>query len=943
MDEGQAPRFAVFGGLRLWRAGEERDTGPPQQRALLAMLVIADGEPVGMPEIVDTLWTQDPSASAVNLVHRYVGALRRVLEPDLAPRATGRFLLPAGNGYRLASDGHSDLARFRSLVEQARAATGPDAVGIWSEALDLARGDVAAGADLLRERPTVLAVERERVEAAIEAADTALGHDAGAAIVPALQRLAAAEPYDEPLQARLILLLAATGRHARALTVFVEVRARLAAELGIDPSPVLQDAYRHVLDAGTTSPPAPPPTPPVNGTAQLPAGTPMFAGRRTEVATALDLLNGDPGSTGTGIIAIVGLAGVGKTTLAIRCGHLLADRFPDGQLYVNLRGFDPAGRIVTADDALRSFLEALGLNATAIPAGVDDRAARFRSLTAGRRMLIVLDNARDPVQVRPLLPGGVGCRVIVTSRNRMTGLAVHDGARILPIGLLSDVEARQVVSRRLGSERTEADPDATAQVIDLCAGLPLALAIVSARAAATGFGLATLADELARSTHNLDAFAGEEATIDVRAVFSWSFSTLSPGAATLIRQLAVNPGPDIPFEAVVSTAGRPARDVRAALAELVAGSLLAEISPGRYALHDLVRAYVNELVEPAEYRDAFGRLLDHYVHSTRAAFLRFGRPPTFELTPARAGVVVSTPALDTRAACLWYLRERAILTALVDTAADAGHDRAVVSIVLDWRPMNQTVDSPASTLPYSLKALTAVRRLAEPVLEADVERDVSIKYGATRQEAQAAEHMQRALDLFIAMDDSAGEANALRNLATNEASAHRIESAVEYARRSVEAARRSPQSAILAFSLGTHASYLADAGRHTDALVAAQEGLAIVRANGFAYLEAIAVANLAVARWRTGSAAVAVPLFEEALDLARAEGDRHLELEMLHQYADLQFELGNQPAAGAAWTRFLQQAETVEFDTRFLDDDLVATVRHKLAALGETPLGETPT
>jgi len=367
--------------------------------------------------------------------------------------------------------------------------------------------------------------------------------------------------------------------------------------------------------------------------AQLPADLATFAGRRAEVARVSALLE-EPAA---GAMLIDGMPGAGKTTLAVHWARLVADRFPDGQLYVNLRGFDPGGTLGPAE-ALSGFLPALGVAPQQVPADLDGRARLYRSLLAGQRVLVVLDNARDEAQVRPLLPGAPGSMVIVTSRNRLTGLVASDGASLLTLDVFSPADAREALTRRLGAARA-AEPAAVEEIIARSGRLPLALALVAARAAAhPQFPLAAIAGELRDAQGSLDAFAGEGGT-DVRVIFSWSYRMLSPLAARLFRLLSRQAGPEISLAAAASLAARPARPTRALLAELTRARLLTEYSPGRYSLHDLLRSYAAELcaeTDPASHRDAAtARLLGHYLHSARH------QPPAAPAAPASPGAGIA--------------------------------------------------------------------------------------------------------------------------------------------------------------------------------------------------------------------------------------------------------------------------------------------------------------
>ncbi|MEV4808777.1 ATP-binding protein [Micromonospora avicenniae] len=900
----------LFGGVRVWRGDTELDVGPPQQRALLTLLLAAGGDPLGLDAIVDALWSHDPSGSAVNSVHRYVGALRRLFEPSLPNRAPGRWLLRSGKGYRLVADADcADLPAFRAHIAAAEGDPSAEAVTFYARALDLARGPVGSGVDLLRDHSCLRAVERERVDAAITAAHAAVHWRSPEKVLPAVQDLSADEPLNEPLQAAVMALLTATGRHAEAISLYGVIRERLAEELGIDPSPVLQDAYRQVLDAdhaAATEPAAAHKTRP----AQLPMASPVFAGRDGEITAVLDRLGSDGGDAPVVISAIGGMAGIGKTALAVHCAHALADQFPDGQLYLNLRGFDPDGRVVSAEDALRGFLEALGTNPASLPDQLDDRAALFRSQLAGRRVLVVLDNARDTEQVRPLLPGAPGCRVIVTSRNQLTGLVTHDGAQPLRLSPLSDADARRLLVRRLGHTRVAEDPAATDRIIAACAGLPLALAIVSARAAANSFSLSVLADELAMSADRLDALTVDEPIADVRAVFSWSYRMLPVTAADVFRRLAVHPGPEISLAAAASITGLPSARVRGTVAALIAGNLLTEVSPGRYVMHDLIREYAAELLDTAERDAAFGRLVDHYVHSTRSAYLTYGRPPVGDLSPEASGVIPETPA-DNVEAMTWYTRERAVLRAVVDAAIAAGLDRPIAHIVLDWRPMVFQTETLNESLPYALAGLSAAQRSDDLRLQAEAERDVANKYNIASEDDLCVKHFARALELFQQLGDSLGESNTSRNLAMHHMLRGRCTHAAEYAQRSVEAARRAGDRATLSVALGTVADVSLQTGRYDQTVDLASEALMIARQDGIAYLQSPLLETLGRAHSALGSHSKAIAAFDEGLRLARENQDWVTEVDHLGYYGDALYAAGEHAAARATWTEFFDKVDAM--------------------------------
>jgi len=402
----------------------------------------------------------------------------------------------------------------------------------------------------------------------------------------------------EPLHARLVLALVRAGDRAAALQVHAEISDRLADELGVLPGDELAAAYREAV--GDDEPARVRP-------AQLPGIPPCFVGR-TNALHRLD-------TSRAAVSVVTGTAGVGKTTLAVRWAQSVRESYPDGQLFADLHGFDPAGAIAHPGTVLRGFLAALGVPSGRVPAGFDAQAGLYRSLMAGQRMLVVLDNARDAAQARPLLPGTPGCRVVITSRDQLRPL-VAEGAEPVTLDLLSPSDAVRLLAERIGPQRTYAERGVAEHIAERCAHLPLALGVAAARAALyPGFSLAEIADGLRPD----DADLGELG--DVRAVFSWSYHALGPDAATLFALCALVPGTDFAAPAAASLTGWPAARTRAALGELVRAHLVTEHAPGRFAQHDLLRAYAHELLDAEEEPAARLRVLDHYRATAMAAAL----------------------------------------------------------------------------------------------------------------------------------------------------------------------------------------------------------------------------------------------------------------------------------------------------------------------------------
>lgn len=673
----------MLGPVRAWRGVEELDLGAPQQRALLAILLLAEGRQVTVDGLIGGLWEEDLPHAALGTVRTYVSRLRHTLEAPGEYEGAG-LIRTAGAGYVIpAHTGELDLDVFQRLTKDARAAraaggAGPaQAVALLREALALPQGVPLAGipgpyaeAQRVRVSELLLAATEERLTLELD-----LG--AHASVVAELQAVLADHPLRERLSELLMLALYRSGRQADALAVFDSTRRRLAEDLGIDPGPAMRDMHQRILENdGSLAAPAQPPQSlevvpdeqpliPFERPAQLPADLASFAGRRGELIRLHSLLEQGQSATGLVVAAIDGMAGVGKTALAVHWAHQVADRFPDGQLYANLRGFDAARDASAAGEVLRGFLDALGVPPHRVPADVDAQASMYRSMLNGRRMLVLLDNARDMEQVRPLLPGSAGC-VVVTSRNRLPGLITTHDARTVSLDAFCADEARQALALRLGEQRTAAEPEAVEEIIDRCAGLPLAMAVVAARATLyPNLPLAEIASELRDARRRLDTLSIDGATADVRAVLSWSYRLLSEPARRLFRLLSVHGGPDFSRNAVASLAGVPTAEARRLITELTGARLLTESRPGRFTAHDLTQVYAAELSAADDTHDerhlALGRLLDYLLHSSHAAQLLL-RPsfPVPEPGEARPGVTLEELS-GYQQAMAWFGAERQVL------------------------------------------------------------------------------------------------------------------------------------------------------------------------------------------------------------------------------------------------------------------------------------------
>ncbi len=694
--------FCLLGPLLVRRGGVPVAISPGMQRSLLAALALAGNKVVSVDELMDALWGDDPPRSARASLQNMVMRLRRSLD-GRQPRIIAR-----PDGYQLLVEpGELDVDRFEDLLAEARqarrAGSLADAADRLRAALSLWQGPPLAGVPsrllAVRDAPRLEEMRLQAIEARIDA-DLLLGRQAD--VIAELRQLVAANPLRERLHALLMLALHRDGQQAGAMAAYRAARSVLTSELGVEPGRELRQLHEQIL-AGEVDVTAPAgwagglgdgdcgaavagqPGQPVPR--QLPPAVWDFVGRAAELVTLASLLDQPAGSAAVAITAICGTAGIGKTTLAVHWAHQVAGRFPDGQLYVNLRGFGPAGPAMTPHAAMRQFLDGLGVPGDRIPASLDAQAALYRSLLFGKRMLIVLDNARDLAQVEPLLPGSAGCLVLITSRNELVGLHAAHGALLLTLDLPSEWEAGEMVARRLGRARVGAEPGAVAELALACARLPIAVCVAAARAASRpDLPLATLAAELRDAGTRLDGLRVGAAATDVRAVFSWSYQQLSEQAARMLRMLGLHPGPDITAAAAASLAGLPLRQAGQALSELADGHLVTERSTGRYDCHDLLRAYAGELARSqdsdAERRDALHRVLDHYLHTACAASRLFQPDrPDITLTPPSPLVEPERPG-DRDQAVRWFRAEREVLLAATRRAGEAGF--AVHAWQLSW-------------------------------------------------------------------------------------------------------------------------------------------------------------------------------------------------------------------------------------------------------------------
>nr|WP_309054893.1 BTAD domain-containing putative transcriptional regulator [Streptomyces sp.] len=615
-------RFGVLGPVRAWRDGTPLATGSPQQRALLAALLLRGGRTATASELIDALWGEEPPSQALAAVRTYASRLRKVLGPEV--------LVSESGGYALRTTA-LDVTTAQDLATEAeKLRTAGDRAGArkrLARALDLWDGEVLASVPGPYAEAQRARLEEWRLGLLETRLDIDLEIGAHAEAVSELTALTAAHPLRERLRELLMLALYRSGRQAEALAVYADTRRLLAEELGVDPAPELSRLQQRILraDAELARPveePAPAATA-VARPAQLPATVPDFTGRASFVRDLGDRLATAEGHV-MAVSALAGIGGVGKTTLAVHVAHAARPHFPDGQLYVDLQG--AGARAAAPETVLGSFLRALGTPDSAIPDSLEDRAALYRSTLDGRRVLVLLDNARDAAQIRPLLPGTAGCAALVTSRIRMVDLA---GAHLVDLDVMSPEEALQLFTRIVGEERVSAEREAALDVVAACGFLPLAIRIAASRLAARRtWTVSVLAAKLADERRRLDELqAGDLA---VKATFELGYGQLEPAQARAFRLLGLADGPDISLAAAAAVLDLPPHDAEDLLEALVDTSLVESAAPGRYRYHDLVRLYARACADrdeqpPTEKEAALSRLLDFYL-STAARVYAIERP-----------------------------------------------------------------------------------------------------------------------------------------------------------------------------------------------------------------------------------------------------------------------------------------------------------------------------
>lgn len=875
-----------------------------RRRAVLAVLGLNPGRTVSIDQLIDVVWDEEPPTTATNTLQRNISYLRELLGSKEA-------IVAKSPGYLLRTAGmRTDVEEAEGLIRQARQASSPqEAVTHLRAALALWRGQPLADVAELRwlgeQAQRLRQTQFEAIRALIDAR-LALGEHAQ--LVPELEQLVTAHPLDEDLHRQLMLALYRAGRQAESLARYQRLRRTLADELGIDPGQRLRDLEASILrqDSALNAPSQPlTVAPTVRAPAQLPLATAAFAARRYELERLDEVMARRKENVCIAIVS--GTAGVGKTTLAVHWAHLARHRFPDGQLHADLRGFDQGGSVTDPATVIRAFLDAFGVPLEKIPVDVDALAALYRSVLADKRVLVVLDNARDAEQVRPLLPGTPGCAVVVTSRYQLTALVTVEGAHPILLEPLADDEARDLLMRRIGKDRVAAEEAAIQEIITRCARLPLALALAAASCVTRPhLPVRGVAAELRQSSGTLKALQDLDSGTDIRSVFSWSYHALSPDAARVFRLLGQHPGPDFTAAAAASLTAMSAADVQPKLAELVRANLLTQPKPGRYSLHDLLWTYAADLGRD---EDGFPRLLDHYLRTAMSAAML--------LNPHREPPVVPPPRPDATPECLsgreeaasWFDAERAVLLGLVKRAAALGFHEYV------WRLAWAALDHLdrcghwGDQVANQQAAIESAKYLGAEAAQANAHFYLATAYARMARYDAAQIQLAQAFDLYASLGDLGDQARVQYQMGWLSNRQREYEQAIGHARQALRLYRLAGQPMMAARALNSLGWAYALRGDFARARPRCELALARMRELGDLTFQAGTSDSLGYIYHHLGDFDLAIEYFQRALELFRALDDRYYEADTLKHLGDTYHATGNDGAAQVAWKQALDILE----------------------------------
>ncbi|WP_019870984.1 AfsR/SARP family transcriptional regulator [Salinispora oceanensis] len=938
-------QVSILGGVEVIGPRGRTELVGRRHRALVAALALRPGAVLPLWRLVEALWGDCPPRTAVRSLHSHVARLRLALDGS----GLGGILQTREPGYLLAIDATAvDAYRFEQQTRAARDGLAAGMAG-WAadamaQALELWRGEALADAEPIgwtaaeaaRLADLRLAAQMDRCEVltCLGRADEALGD---------IERLLAADPTRERLVGLRMLALTGSGRPTEALDAYQRLRVRLAEELGVDPSPELADLHTALLRGaapaelrapgtvlGRNPVAATPPRP-----AQLPAPVGYFTGRGTELGELSSVIETGHDDVRP-VVLISGQGGIGKTSLAVQWAGSVAHRFPDGQLFVNLRGHDRADALAPAE-VVAVLLRCLGIPDDRLPTGLAERVALYRTVLADQRMLVVLDDVGSTEQVLPVIPGSAASLLVLTSRNSLVALVTHTRVHTILPDLFSQDEATDLMAKMLGAERVGRERDAVAGLAELCGRLPLALRIAAAKLAMRpAQPIAVLVEELSDGDR-LAHLSVENGSRDVSVVFASAYQSLSVPAMRLFRLLGLHPGPHIGAPLAAALCGLPADVRRHALAELVAAHLIAEPQPGRYQFHDLVRLFARRCAladEPASTRaEVAERLLDWYLVGAETA------TQVLDSSLDRVAAVLRHPAPElpfpaARAHAIAFLEsERENLLPVVRYAEEHAQPAAACQLTYLLTSYFDVHGDWSERVEMCKHGVRAARRLGDPVLEAEMHRALGVAYRTTHQLDRALDSHNQALALLRPLGDESGLAYVYNNIGGAFVEMRRFTAAIEAYETALRlhdhcgnqagaaTAQRNlgyvqvrmgradlsfaPLNAALATSrsIGLHrleASTLNSLGeaylqqtRHESALDCFHGAFAVSRETDDRRYQMVALSDLGRTYLARGDPASAVEHFDRALAMSRRLGHRHIEARTLNQLGEAQLRLAN--------------------------------------------------
>jgi DNA-binding SARP family transcriptional activator/tetratricopeptide (TPR) repeat protein len=892
----------LLGEVMVYTDGNRVDLGPARQRCVIAVLALDAGRVVPVDQLVERVWGQDVPRRGRATLYSYLSRLRQVLADIDSLNIVRR-----PGGYTLTTTGTAsvvDVHAFRDLCGAARLEPdAAEAARLFTVALGLWRGEALTGLTGTWASMTSAALDEERTAAQLDLTDARLRAGAGEHLLADLARQLADRPLDERLAGQYLLALHQAGRTADALAHYLRIRARLVDELGTEPGTRLRQLHAAVLS--TRQAPAPPPAaPPAVPVRQLPPAPRWFVGRHADLARLDAALTGTPA-------VISGAGGIGKTWFALHWAHLHTGRFPDGQLFVDLRGFSSDGTPMTTAGALHGFLDALGVDPARIPADTHAAAVLFRNLVAGKRILIVLDNATDSGQVAPLLPGSDTCTVLVTTRTTLTSLIARHGAHHLRLDVLPPDGARALLTGRIGADRAAAEPGALTDLVELCGGFPLALSLAAAQTLTRSqLTLAGLAAEL--RDLGLDALTDTDPTASLPAVLSLSLDALTPDQATAYALLGIAPGHDIGLDAAASLLAMTRKTTADVLRGLTQASLLTATDTGRYQMHDLIRRHAADTADdlPDNARaEALRRVIDFYLHTASNADAVFNpKRPSLNLTPPAAG---STPLTlnDDKAATCWFSTEHDNLLAAQQEAANTKLHKVAWGLAATMETYYRRRGHLRDRLAVWTAGVEAVAHLDDPAAHVLAHRLLGRAYSDLGRHDEADRSLRNALALAEQHNDHLNQAHTHRTLAGAAMSRGDSHQAREHAEAALRIARTLDDPLWEAGALNAVGWYAAKSGDYTAARDHCRAAYDRYLRHGNVEGQAITLDSLAYVAHHTGRYTDAIDHYQTAITLLREIGSVSLEADALHQLGHLYTALHQPDQARQAWRDALGRYE----------------------------------